>query len=436
MRTVTSNPVACARFFKFMVDVFIYEILRFDAKGPGIYGNVEAYYGTVEQQGRLSLHLHAMLWIMGSLSPQEMCANILDSDGTWCKKILQWLEGCHVGEFLTGSQKDIEDRVIKAKANVKPIKSKSKDSSTSDCDDDKDADQEVVDGELGIDDEDTDKLLSGSKKCKQTMLDFQSDHPLHATHKCALMLDTNKKLKRTVLNFMSAPPRRDQGDREYYCSVIGKELKGKDKTWDEAFLSQDFSAQHIQIMNNFNLRYECLDAKDDFRTEMKTGVDGELSLPFSDDQYVSQQCDNELEGILQSSSNIDLQLEIDKMSASALRREKAIKSMKALMQNSHWATPLLSQESTSFDSIQESYPKLPKKSPHYNYVKVVDKSYLEAAYVPSVHRELMVECVSAFCLNEEQNRAFTIVANHSVAENSGQLKMYIGGMGEQESLKC
>ncbi|KDQ26089.1 hypothetical protein PLEOSDRAFT_1015325, partial [Pleurotus ostreatus PC15] len=49
MRTVTSNPVACARFFKFMVEVFIYEILRFDADGPGVYGDVEAYYGTVEQ---------------------------------------------------------------------------------------------------------------------------------------------------------------------------------------------------------------------------------------------------------------------------------------------------------------------------------------------------------------------------------------------------
>ncbi|KDQ32235.1 hypothetical protein PLEOSDRAFT_22756, partial [Pleurotus ostreatus PC15] len=49
MHTVTSNPVACARFFKFVVDMFINEIVRFDSGGPGIYGDAEAYYGTVEQ---------------------------------------------------------------------------------------------------------------------------------------------------------------------------------------------------------------------------------------------------------------------------------------------------------------------------------------------------------------------------------------------------
>ncbi|KDQ26092.1 hypothetical protein PLEOSDRAFT_1035322, partial [Pleurotus ostreatus PC15] len=64
-----------------------------------------------------------------------------------------------------------------------------------------------------------------------------------------------------------------------------------------------------------------------------------------------------------------------------------------------------------------------------NTVTVVDKSYLEAAYVPKNHCKIIQDCVSKFSLNKEQNRAFTIVANHSVAENSGQLKMYIGGMG-------
>ncbi|KDQ34009.1 hypothetical protein PLEOSDRAFT_1015322, partial [Pleurotus ostreatus PC15] len=50
MRTVTSNPVACARFFKFMVDMFISDILGFDNdQCKGIYGDVEGYYGTVEQ---------------------------------------------------------------------------------------------------------------------------------------------------------------------------------------------------------------------------------------------------------------------------------------------------------------------------------------------------------------------------------------------------
>jgi len=31
-----------------------------------------AYYAAVEQQGRLTLHLHMLLWILNSLSPQEI----------------------------------------------------------------------------------------------------------------------------------------------------------------------------------------------------------------------------------------------------------------------------------------------------------------------------------------------------------------------------
>ncbi|KAF4582627.1 hypothetical protein EYR40_002550 [Pleurotus pulmonarius] len=317
---------------------------------------------------------------------------------------------------------------------VKPKKKKAKRSSTPEYNDDGNEDSETDNEELDKDDEDTEKFLSGSKRSKNLMLDFQSEHPLSATHKCALMLETNKKVAQTVLNFMSAPPRQDQGDREYYCSVMlalflpwrsGEELKDKDQTWDEAFVSREFSAQHVQIMNNFNLRYECLDAKDDFRTQMKTGVSSELSLPLSDDHYVVNQCDDELDGILANNGNFDLQLEVDKMCASALRREKAIKSMKALMQNSHWATPLSLQKSVSLNKRLETGTNLPRKSPRewrqivlslrqqvmerqkqsgsvtsdlatlntshnkdYNYVKVVDKSYLEAAYIPSVHRPL------------------------------------------------
>ncbi|KAJ7304713.1 hypothetical protein DFH08DRAFT_633407, partial [Mycena albidolilacea] len=42
----------------------------------------------------------------------------------------------------------------------------------------------------------------------------------------------------------------------------------------------------------------------------------------------------------------------------------------------------------------------------------------------------VVEHVSTeFKLNTEQDRAFKIVANHAIAENPEQLKMYLGGVG-------
>jgi len=48
---VTSNPVAAACFFHMMVENFIKHVLGFGEKHRGFYGEMEAYYGTVEQQG-------------------------------------------------------------------------------------------------------------------------------------------------------------------------------------------------------------------------------------------------------------------------------------------------------------------------------------------------------------------------------------------------
>jgi len=60
-KLITDNPVAGARFFHFMVQTFISSILGVGEKHSGIYGDTSAYYGTVEQQGRLTLHLHLLL---------------------------------------------------------------------------------------------------------------------------------------------------------------------------------------------------------------------------------------------------------------------------------------------------------------------------------------------------------------------------------------
>jgi len=71
-RLVTSNPVAAARFFHMMVENFIKHVLGFGEKHHSFCEEMEAYYGTVEQQGRLTLHLHMLLWIKNALSPQDI----------------------------------------------------------------------------------------------------------------------------------------------------------------------------------------------------------------------------------------------------------------------------------------------------------------------------------------------------------------------------
>ena len=68
-RLIAHNPVAGARFFHMMVQLFIKHVLGVGSDHDRIYGKTETYYGTVEQQGRLTLHLHLMLWIKSAMSP-------------------------------------------------------------------------------------------------------------------------------------------------------------------------------------------------------------------------------------------------------------------------------------------------------------------------------------------------------------------------------
>ncbi|PBK59988.1 hypothetical protein ARMSODRAFT_838676, partial [Armillaria solidipes] len=50
VRMVTGNPIAAARFFNFMVMLFLKYVLRVDNAGMnGLFGETSAYYGTVEQ---------------------------------------------------------------------------------------------------------------------------------------------------------------------------------------------------------------------------------------------------------------------------------------------------------------------------------------------------------------------------------------------------
>ncbi|KAF5336784.1 hypothetical protein D9758_017713 [Tetrapyrgos nigripes] len=109
---IKQNPVAAARFFDFMVQAFIKHVLGVGSGHDGLYGKTEAYYGTVEQQGRLTLHLHLLLWIKSSLSPQEIRDRILKHDSDFIKSLISYLESCYVGEFDTGTSASINEQII------------------------------------------------------------------------------------------------------------------------------------------------------------------------------------------------------------------------------------------------------------------------------------------------------------------------------------
>ncbi|KAJ7088933.1 hypothetical protein C8R44DRAFT_649222, partial [Mycena epipterygia] len=94
-----------------MSESFIKHVLGVGTDHPGLYGETDSYYGTVEQQGRLTLHMHMLLWIKNALSPQEIRERVLEPDGAFQKDMIAYLEACHVGEFLTGTLAEVKAKV-------------------------------------------------------------------------------------------------------------------------------------------------------------------------------------------------------------------------------------------------------------------------------------------------------------------------------------
>jgi hypothetical protein len=122
---VASNLVASARFLHFMISCFIEHVLGVGSNHPGLFEEIAAYYGTIEQQGHLTLHLHLLLWIKGSFSPDEMQRRILDPTSKFRHDLINYLEKAHIGEFMVGTCDGIiarvEDDILKP-SYVNPCK--------------------------------------------------------------------------------------------------------------------------------------------------------------------------------------------------------------------------------------------------------------------------------------------------------------------------
>ena len=112
-RMIAANPVAGARFFNVVVELFIKHVLGVGTDHRGLYGDTAGYYGTVEQQGRMTLHLHLMLWIVNSLSPQEIRDRIMDPSSDFQQKMVEYLEGVHQAEFMDSTMAEMQEHIQK-----------------------------------------------------------------------------------------------------------------------------------------------------------------------------------------------------------------------------------------------------------------------------------------------------------------------------------
>ncbi|KAI0049247.1 hypothetical protein FA95DRAFT_1650432 [Auriscalpium vulgare] len=78
-QNIAEDPFAAAQFFHFLVTTIIRTLfgITVSSRGHvettvGVFGEVSAYFGTVEAQGRGTLHLHMLIWLKNTPSPDEM----------------------------------------------------------------------------------------------------------------------------------------------------------------------------------------------------------------------------------------------------------------------------------------------------------------------------------------------------------------------------
>ena len=171
-------------------------------------------------------------------------------------------------------------------------------------DDDSDDDSEITQG------------LNSEEKLKLPIytgegLKFMPDHPLYDTHRI-FCLDKSEGF---VPNFIGGPlPRSDCGDREYYCSTMltlfkpwhdGRDLRTDEQSWDDSFVNHKFSSRQTELMKYFNLKYECLDARDDYAAQLKQG-EGVGIFSVSDGDY-----EDNIEGVHHSQGYGDSEFECE-----------------------------------------------------------------------------------------------------------------------------
>ncbi|KAJ7459306.1 hypothetical protein FB451DRAFT_1046335 [Mycena latifolia] len=100
-----------------MVQAFISDVFGWESEDRGVFGHTNAFYAIVEQQGRLSLHAHAVIWITNSLSPQEIWDRIMKPSSKFRKRLIAYVEDCHRAEFFNGTRDAV---ILKRKVEPPP----------------------------------------------------------------------------------------------------------------------------------------------------------------------------------------------------------------------------------------------------------------------------------------------------------------------------
>ncbi|KAJ7758179.1 hypothetical protein DFH07DRAFT_958524 [Mycena maculata] len=301
---------------------------------------------------------------------------------------------------------------------------------------------------------------------------FTPDHPLFMSHSITCRFEN---VNMVIPNFIGgAMPRSDKGDRAAYCMTMltifkpwrsPTDLKDVLSTWDQAFKEHEFTDRQLQLMRNFNVRYECNDARDDHFAQMKKkmaeaqaagrslfppgfmGFKDKFKEDLNEFDYGSD--DDEID-------EID---EDDQKGPRTVQYLAEAKSMREIMQTSGWLDALPGGDLSIVDVdrvlppyklrtewtnivkhqraalIENKLANLPPSSrddasKHRlpNGTKLLPHDYFthRSDVEPEVNAGHISDVIKEYGLNKEQVRAFKIVAEHASGPQAAPLRMYLG----------
>ncbi|KAJ7114873.1 hypothetical protein C8R44DRAFT_562701, partial [Mycena epipterygia] len=211
-------------------------------------------------------------------------------------------------------------------------------------------DDDVSDWET--DDEDDiiiEKQARIDKARKPVRHSFAPGHSLFLSHSVSCHFEN---LNRVIPNFIGGTlPRADKGDRAAYCMAMltlfkpwraPEDLKDDLSTWNQAFEEHIFTERQAQLINNFNVRFECNDARDDHFAQMKKKLaeakaSGESLFPAGFMDYKDKFAED-LNDFDYGSDDDNLPGEDDEneMGPKTRRLLSDVKEMRNIMQTSGW----------------------------------------------------------------------------------------------------
>lgn len=104
-RTIARDPYAAAKFFHHTVRAMLETLFQIKAtpfrvqSGMGVLGEVAAYFGTVESQGRGTLHLHLLIWLKHAPTTAQM--NDMLRTPEFREKVKQYIKA-NIRAYLPG----------------------------------------------------------------------------------------------------------------------------------------------------------------------------------------------------------------------------------------------------------------------------------------------------------------------------------------------